>query len=67
MKLKSYSIGEPIQGICKQYAVWGHDADNNSISPLFYIQRPKWIKDDMVWEQITKAVKVELPIGLEIK
>jgi hypothetical protein len=47
MKLGSYSIStRPVLGICKQAALWGHDAERNGMTPLAYLQRPKWISDE---------------------
>lgn len=67
MKLKSYSLCQPSSGICKQWAIWGQDSKKNSVSPLIYLQRPKWIKDDDVWQQIVNSVRLNLPSNLEIK
>lgn len=67
MRLASYSRWQPEKGICKQWSIWGSDLDKNSVSPLIYLQRPKWIKDDEVWEKIVLSIKLELPVGMEIK
>ena len=64
MNIEKYSTSGPIKGICKQSAVWGHEG--NSLVPLIYIQRPKWIKDDAVWSQIVESIRLDLPTGMEI-
>ena len=64
MKPKSYSVNGPINGICKQHAVW---VNSGSVSaPLIYLQRPKWIKNDEVWNEIVKSVRIDLRVT-EIK
>ena len=65
MKIVSYGTSKPIDGLCKQSAVWMND-DSGSCAPLIYLQRPKWIKDDAVWETVTKAVRINLPQGFEV-
>lgn len=64
MKIDSYSVNRPLSGICRQYAVWANSG--NTTWPLVYLQRPKWIVDDKVWEKITRAIRIDLPEGFEI-
>ena len=64
MKIETYSICGP-NFMTKQNHVLG--CSGNKCAPLFYIQRPKWIKDDVVWEKICKSIKLELEQGIEIK
>ena len=28
--------------------------------PLVYLQQPKWIKNDAMWEKIIRAIKLEI-------
>ncbi len=63
MKIESYSIVRPVQGICKQYAIWGNAG--NRTAPLVYLQRPKWIAESE-WECIVKLVRLELPQDFEV-
>jgi len=65
MKIESYSHSEPIEGLCKQHAIWIYEGCVTA--PLIYLQRPKWIKDDSVWEQIIQSVFLSLPIDFEVK
>lgn len=66
MKIKNYSISKPITGICKQYSITVEDETLNFIAPLIYLQRPKWIKNDVCWEKIVQSVRITLPQGEEI-
>jgi len=67
MKLKAYEINiKPISGICKQPSMFGHNAENNSISPIIYFQKPKWMAQES-FELIVKNIRLELPYGTEIK
>ena len=69
MKLTSYFLHHPENKKCvmsKQYSIWGQ-FQSNCISPLIYLQRPKWIKDDEVWKQVCESVKIELPENFEVK
>jgi hypothetical protein len=50
----SYSV-EAING---SLAIWGHS--EHCVSPLAYLRRPKWIKDDASWEKIVKSVRFSL-------
>lgn len=64
MQLKSCSVDGPVKGLCKQYAVWGHNGVG--ACPLIFLQRPKWIKDDGVWQKIVDSVKLDLPVDFEV-
>lgn len=67
MKIKSYSVWEPVKGICKQHAVWiKNENSSNSFFPLIYLQRPKWLKDDVAWEKICKSIRLDIPEDFEI-
>lgn len=67
-KVKAYSLNkEPIAGICKRPSLWAHFSDVNSIAPLMYLLRPKWIKSDAVWDKILDSIRLELPKDMEVK
>lgn len=59
MEVKSYSVCPPVKGITKQWAVW-LNYNKASTTPLIYLQRPKYIKDDAVWEKIVESVRLEI-------
>ena len=66
MTPKKYQIStSPIQGVCKQSAVWASDG-NSGLYPLVFLQRPKWIKNDEAWAKIVASVRLDLPYGTEI-
>lgn len=65
MKPTSYEINEGITGLCKSSAVWV--SEGNGYAPLFYIKRPKWVKDDKAWKAILSSIKIELPQGFEVR
>lgn len=65
MKLQSYCTGSP-DSFSKQYRLDGL-YDPNIIATLVYLQRPKWIKDDEVWKKIVDSIKLELPLGFDVK
>lgn len=52
--LTGYSV-EAIEG---SLAIWGHSSF--CISPLVYLRRPKWIKDDACWADIVKSIMMSL-------
>jgi hypothetical protein len=58
MKFSAYNISGPIDGVCKQHAIWG--GTENQHMPLVYLQRPKWIKDDEAWQRIVDSVSLNL-------
>lgn len=64
MKVTHYHTAKPVSGICKQHAIWGREGSISS--PLVYLQRPKWIKDDAAWEKIVESVRLNLPRGFEV-
>jgi hypothetical protein len=66
MKITRYSICRPIEGLCKSWAIWGGNDEDSSISPLVYLTRPKWIKDDASWEKIVNSIKLSLLTDTEI-
>jgi hypothetical protein len=66
MKIESYCIFSP-DSYQKQFSVHGISADTDLVMPLIYLQRPKWIKDDGVWEQICDSVKLSLPKDFEVR
>ncbi len=65
MKVTHYHVSGPVSGICKQSAVWARGEDGVH-SPLIYLQRPKWIEDDAVWNRIVASVQIRLPRNLEV-
>ena len=66
MKIENYHVSQPIEGLVKQYAIWVGDGSTR-IAPLVYLQRPKWIKDDKVWEHVVQSIRLELPKGYDAK
>jgi len=66
MKITRYSICRPVEGLCKSWAIWGGGEKNGSASPLAYLTRPKWIKDDASWEKIVNSIKLDLPSETDI-
>lgn len=64
IKLESYSLCKPIKGLSKQYSLIGRSGATGT--PLVYLQRPKHITDDAVWETIVESIEVKLPVGFEI-
>lgn len=67
MKVTHYHTEGPIKGVCKQYAIWARESGTSGYSPLAFLQRPKWIKDDEAWHKIVCAIKLNLPKGYEVK
>ncbi len=66
MKVDSYSVElMPTPGLWKRPCVLAHEG--NKAAPLFYLQRPKWIKDDADWSRIVRSIELRLPGGFEIK
>jgi len=65
MKLESYGISKPTKNCCKQYAIWGTEGSHTS--PLIYLQRPKWIKDDKCWKKIIYSIQLNMPLGMEVE
>jgi len=65
--LEKYSIStEPLSGVCKSPAFWGHyKEDKSGISPLVYFKKPKWISDES-FAEIVKHLSLDLPEGHKI-
>ena len=66
MKITHYHLSGPIHPLCKQSAIWVRGKESGLI-PLIFLQRPKWIKDDAVWEKIVKSIQLRLPKEFEVK
>ena len=66
MKVTHYHVSGPSTGVCKQSAVWVRGEDGVHW-PLIYLQRPKWITDDAVWNKIVASVQLRLPRNMELK
>lgn len=64
MKITHYYAGGPISGLTKQHAIYARDKDA-SYAPLVYLQRPKWITSDDVWEKIVAGISLRLPKGFD--
>ena len=67
MILGKYGPSGPVSGLWKQNAIVGYAEEGNYIAPILYLQRPKWIKDDDVWQKICDNVRLDLPKGMEIR
>ena len=67
MKIKSYSVCGPCEGLVKQNAIWVQGEDATGLYPLIYLQRPKWIKSDDAWKKICESVKLDLPKDFEVE
>ncbi len=65
MKPDSYHISGPVDGLCKSHGLW--ISKGNGMTPLIYVQKPKWVKDEEMWRRIVASVSIELPLGVEIK
>ena len=40
-----YEFHKPIKGICKSHAIWRR-GKLNSISPMVYLRKPKYVSED---------------------
>lgn len=67
MKIRSYQISSPIEGVCKQYCILAQDDSGKYSSPIVYLQRPKWITSDEDWEKVVRSIKISLPQYTNIK
>lgn len=65
MRITRYHISGPVKGLWKQSAIVGSSGVYSS--PLVYLQRPKWIKDDEVWKKIVESIQLNLPVDLEVR
>jgi hypothetical protein len=59
MKIISYSICKPIEGVCKQYTIGVMEEDGKAY-PLVYLQKPKHIIKE-AWDEICQAISISLP------
>lgn len=64
MKVESYSVSGPVEGLVKQHAIWAYEGTTGA--PLVYLQRPKWIANDAQWLAIITSIRLDLPAGLEV-
>ena len=64
MKVESYTVEGPIDGLVKQHAIWAQEGSTGA--PLVYLQRPKWIANDAQWLAIVASIRLELPVCFEV-
>ena len=64
MKVETYTVEGPIKGLVKQHAIWAYG--DGTVTPLAYLQRPKWIASDAQWLTIVASIRLELPAGFEV-
>ena len=64
MKVESYTVQGPVEGLVKQHAIWAQEGCTGA--PLVYLQRPKWIANDVQWFTIVDSVRLVLPAGFEV-
>jgi hypothetical protein len=65
VKITHYHTSGPVDGMCKQSAIWVRGRGSSSY-PLVYLQRPKWITDDAAWRKIVDSVSLKLPRGFDV-
>jgi len=66
--ITAYSIStKSLRGICEQPALWaeGLGDHRNTVTPLIYFQKPKWI-DKRSFVKIIKSIRLDLPEGFKI-
>ncbi len=56
--LESYSICEPIKGVCKSRAIWGNSG--NKTFPLVYLRKPKHLTEEQ-FKDIVGYLSLSLP------
>lgn len=66
MKMGSYLINSPMEGVCKQWCILAQEQNKAYSSPLVYLQRPKWITNDDDWERVVKSLHLSLPKDMEV-
>ena len=67
MKVTDYGLDSPCEGSYKRDCViLARDSTQGGYSPLIYLQRPKWIKDDAAWLKIVNSVRLKLPKEFEV-
>ena len=67
VKVSHYVLSGPWKGVTKQHCLMGREERGNGYSPLVYLQRPKWIKDDDCWDKIVNSIRLNLPTNYEVK
>ena len=60
-KIKSFSIEGPIKGICKSHGIWAQDAEKNSMMPVCYFLKPKWMTKEQFKKIIDSMKYLQLP------
>jgi hypothetical protein len=56
MKLE---LHRPISGVCKSWAIWRRSDKTNSISPLIYFRRPKYVTEQE-FEKLMNGLSISL-------
>lgn len=65
--IKSYfKSPEGLRGKIKAPIIWGNAKEKNSIMPLVYLTKPKWMCEES-WKTIVDAVELNLPKNTVIK
>jgi len=67
MRVTHYGIDGPAKGLYKQNCIIARDDAKMGYSPIVYLQRPKWIKDDSCWKKIVESIQLKLPKNFEVK
>lgn len=67
IKIESCSVQSDVDKYSRVDEIVGKVVEGDFYVSLLCFQRPLWIKDDITWETIVKAVRLELPVGFEIK
>ncbi len=62
--IDSYSICEPVTGVCKSYAIWG--GSGGTTFPLIYLRKPKYLPEDQ-FKEIVGQLSLSLPVGYTIE
>ncbi|MCP4280353.1 MAG: hypothetical protein GY776_10130 [Alteromonas sp.] len=62
-KLDSYSIWEPIPGVCKSYVIMGQEG--GTVFPLVYLRKPKHISQ-ATYVKMVEKITLTLPEGFEV-
>lgn len=66
MLIKTYYQTGACKPLWNQNCLVGGDGSYREL-PIMYLQRPKWITDDARWNILCKSVRLDLPMGFELK
>ena len=66
MKISKYVV-DCSRNPYNQNVIIARESNSHEWKPLVFLARPKWIKDNLAWEEICKSIQLTLKRDFEVK